>query len=53
MGMGTEKRCGIVPRTKLYYLAPEIMRVLSACPDVSENGDIYPYTEMTDVYAFG
>ena len=47
--------CGyaVYPRTKLYYFAPELMRALSPFPEVQENGDLYPYSEKTDVYAFG
>lgn len=43
----------IVPRTKLYYLAPELMREISCAPNVLETGDVYHYTEKTDIYAFG
>ena len=43
----------VIPRTKLYYLAPEILRVLMPCPEVPEaGGDLYPYSERTDVFAF-
>ena len=44
----------VIPRTKLYYLAPEILRVLGPCPEVLDvGGDLYPYSEWTDVFAFG
>ena len=43
----------VIPRTKLYYLAPELIRVLSPCPEPLNSGDFYPYSEKTDVYAFG
>ena len=53
-GLRCERRCAIIPRTRLYYLAPEIVRLLSASPDVQpESGDLYPYSYKTDVYAFG
>lgn len=29
------------------------MRELSCAPDVLETGDVYHYTEKTDIYAFG
>ena len=48
-----EKGYVVIPRTKLYYLAPEILRVLCACPQTSDaGGDLYPYSEKTDVFAF-
>ena len=40
-------------RTKLSYLAPEIMKLLSAHREVDEGEDLYPFTEMTDIYSFG
>ncbi|KAL5477154.1 hypothetical protein EMCRGX_G023906 [Ephydatia muelleri] len=53
-GLRCERRCAIIPRTRLYYMAPEIVRLLSASPDVHpDSGDVYPYSYKTDVYAFG
>lgn len=43
----------VIPQTKLYYLAPELIHVLTPYPSVQENGDLYPYSDRTDVYAFG
>ena len=48
-----EQRCAITPRTRLYYFAPEIVRALAPYPELQENGDLYPYSEKTDIYAFG
>jgi kinase suppressor of Ras 2 len=45
--------CVIAPRTKLYYLAPELMQEIACAPDVLQTGDVYHYTEKTDIYAFG
>ena len=48
-----EKGYVVIPRTKLYYLAPEILKVLCPCPAVTDaGGDLYPYSERTDVFAF-
>jgi serine/threonine protein kinase len=43
----------VVPRTKLYYMAPELMREVRCWPLLLRSGDIYHYTEKTDIYAFG
>ena len=53
--MMCEKGYVVVPCPKLYYLAPEILQVLCPCPaEVSfVGGDLYPYSEKNDVFAFG
>ena len=41
------------PRTQLYYLAPEIMRCIASYHVCHVLNDPYPFTEHTDIYAFG
>jgi hypothetical protein len=43
----------VIPRTKLNYMAPELMREIRCSPPVLKSGDIYHYSEKTDIYAFG
>ena len=43
----------LFPRTQLYYLAPEIMRHISSYCDPGFSGDIYQFTEYSDVYCYG
>ncbi len=43
----------VFPRTQLYYLAPEIMQCISSYRDPGILGDVYPFTEHSDIYCYG
>ena len=43
----------VFPRTQLYYLAPEIMQCISSYHDPGILGEVYPFTEHSDIYCYG
>ncbi len=52
----SEHRNLVIRRSKLYYLAPELMRTLKHFPDPADLNTPYEsfqHTEETDIYAFG